>query len=59
MDKKHTLLCIMGESACGKDTLVNQLCERNNYSKLISYTTRPHRDNEGNTHIFVDEDTYS
>ena len=58
MDKKHTLLCIMGESACGKDTLVNQLCERNNYSKLISYTTRPRRDNEGNTHIFVDEDIY-
>lgn len=58
MDKKHTLLCIMGESACGKDTLVHQLCERNNLSQLISYTTRSCRNNEGNTHIFVDEDTY-
>ena len=57
-NKEHTLLCVMGESACGKDTLINQLCERNNYSNLISYTTRPRREHEGDTHIFVDEDTY-
>jgi len=49
----------MGESSCGKDTLVNELCRRNHLNQIISYTTRPRRINEGDTHIFVDEDTYT
>lgn len=58
-NKEHVLMCIMGESSCGKDTLVNQLCQKNGYDQLISYTTRPQRVNEGTTHVFVDEDTYN
>lgn len=58
MQNKHVLMCIMGESACGKDTLVNELCKRNGWTQLISYTTRPQRRNEGATHIFVDTDIY-
>jgi guanylate kinase len=58
MNKEHVLLCIMAESAAGKDTLVNQLCEKTNYRQLISYTTRPRRVNEGDTHIFVTEEDY-
>ena len=56
--KEHTLLCIMGKTACGKDSLVNKLCERTALKSITSYTTRPRRENEGNTHIFVSEDDY-
>ena len=56
--KEHVLLCVMAESSAGKDTLVNKLCEKTGYSQLISYSTRPRRDNEGDTHIFVTEADY-
>ena len=57
-NKEHTLLCVMGRTACGKDSLVNKLCERTGLKQIISYTTRPRRVNEGDTHIFVSEDDY-
>lgn len=57
-NKEHILLCIMGRTASGKDSLVNKLCERTGLKQIISYTTRPRRENEGNTHIFTTEDTY-
>ena len=57
-NKEHVLLCIMGRTACGKDSIVNKLCERTNLKQLISYTTRERRVNEGDTHIFVAEDDY-
>lgn len=59
MNKEHTLLCIMGKTACGKDSLVNKLTERTGLKSITSYTTRPRRENEGNTHIFVNEDDYN
>lgn len=58
-NKEHVLLCIMAESASGKDTLANLLCERNGFNAVLSHTTRPRRDNEGETHVFVAEDTYN
>ena len=58
MNKEHVLLCVMAESSAGKDTLVNKLCEKTGYSQLISYSTRPRRTNEGDTHIFVTESDY-
>lgn len=58
-NKKHTLLCVMGRTACGKDSLVNKLCERTKLKSITSYTTRPRRENEGDTHIFVNEDDYN
>ena len=58
MNKEHVLMCVMAESAAGKDKLVNELCNRNHLTQLISYTTRVKRTNEGDTHIFVDEETY-
>lgn len=57
-NKEHVLFCIMGESAAGKDTLINRLCQITNFTQLISFTTRPQRNNEGATHIFVDTNTY-
>lgn len=58
MNKEHVLMCVMAESAAGKDKLVNELCNRNHLTQLISYTTRARRANEDDTHIFVDEETY-
>ena len=57
-NKEHVLFCIMAESAAGKDTLIDRLCQMSNFTQLISFTTRPQRDNEGATHIFVDEEFY-
>lgn len=59
MNKEHILLCIMAESAAGKDSLANLLCERNSFSAILSHTTRPRRINEGETHVFVTENTYN
>lgn len=56
--KEHTLLLIMGRTASGKDTLVDKLCECMNLKQVISFTTRPRRDNEGDTHIFVGEEDF-
>lgn len=59
MSDERVLICVLGESSSGKDTLVNQICKTSNLTRLISYTTRPQRKNEGATHIFVDEDIYN
>lgn len=55
---EHVLLCVMGRSASGKDTLVNMLCERTGLKQVISYTTRERRVNEGETHIFISDEEY-
>ena len=52
----HTVFLIVGESSSGKDSLVNKICEECGYKQLISYATRPRRENEGDTHIFISED---
>lgn len=57
-DKEHVLLCLIGKTACGKDTLATMLCERVGLKQIISYTTRPRRTNEGDTHIFISDAEY-
>lgn len=57
-NKEHVLFCIMGESSCGKDSLISKLCEKTGHTAICSYTTRPRRDGEGDTHIFVDDVAY-
>lgn len=57
-NKEHVLICLMGKTASGKDTLANKLCERTGLRQIISYTTRERRANEGETHIFVSDDEY-
>lgn len=57
-NKEHVLLCIMGKTASGKDSLVNKLCERTGLKAVNSYTTRDRRVGEGNTHIFTTKATY-
>ena len=57
-NKEHVLLCIMGKTASGKDSLVNTLCQRTGLTAITSYATRPRRNNEGNTHIFSTREAY-
>ena len=57
-NNEHVLLCVIGRTACGKDSLVNKLCERTGLKAITSYTTRPRRENEGDTHIFTTKETY-
>lgn len=57
-NKEHILLCVLGRTSCGKDTLVNKLCERTGLTAITSYTTRPRRNGEGNTHIFSTKEVY-
>ena len=57
-NKEHVLLCILGRTSCGKDTLVNKLCERTGLTAITSYTTRPRRNGEGDTHIFSTKEVY-
>lgn len=57
-NKEHVLLCLMGKTASGKDTLAQKLCERTGLRQVISYTTRERRVNEGDTHIFISDEEY-
>ena len=57
-NNEHILLCVMGRTASGKDSLVAKLCERTDLKAIISYTTRPRRTNEGDTHIFTTKEQY-
>lgn len=54
----NKLFCVMAETGAGKDTLVKRLCEDTGMKAIVSYTTRPRRTNEGDTHIFVDDSVY-
>ena len=47
---------IVGRSGTGKDTLANILTEQYGLQQVISYTTRPKRFPEENTHRFVTEE---
>ena len=48
------LFLVIGESAAGKDTVVNLLCTRYGYTKVVSSTTRPRRSSEtGQEHTFL------
>lgn len=49
----NKMLCILGRSGAGKDTLAMQLEKEYGLSRVISYTTRPRRKGETGTHIFV------
>lgn len=50
-----TVFLVVGESSSGKDSLVTKLCEETEFTQLKSYATRPRRENEGDTHIFISE----
>lgn len=53
-----TIFLIAGESSSGKDSLVSKLCNETGLNQLISFSTRPRRDGEGDTHIFITEEEF-
>lgn len=57
-NKEHVLLCVLGRTGSGKDSVTNKLCDRTGLKTITSYTTRPRRENEGETHIFTTEEVY-
>ena len=54
--KKHlkNVYLIVGRSGSGKDSIVDGVVNQG-YSRIVSYTTRPRRLNEKNTHIFISD----
>lgn len=54
------MLCIIGKTASGKDTTVNELITKHNFKKLITYTTRPMRKGEKQniTYHFISEEDF-
>ena len=54
-----TLYLIVGKSGSGKDTVINKICEFYHYTKVVSYTTRPKRYEDEDTHIFVTDKDYN
>ena len=55
-----SLLVLMGKSCSGKDTIANELVNKHGYESLVSYTTRPMRDDEiqDQTYHFISEDEF-
>lgn len=54
---KHMIIALVGESGSGKSTIAKHLVEKHGFETIVSYTTRPPRDNEidGVDYHFVDE----
>jgi guanylate kinase len=53
----ETKFLIVAPSGAGKDTMANNTAELWDLKVLVSYTTRPRRFPEENSHIFIDADT--
>lgn len=53
------LYCIIGQSASGKDTILEQVCEKLNIPRLKSHTTRPQGKGEGDTYVFDTKDDFT
>ena len=55
------LICLVGETARGKDTVARYLQQHYNMKAVVSHTTRPKRESEtdGVEHYFIDNFTAS
>ena len=40
------ILILVGKTASGKDTILNQLVKKHGYKKIVTYTSRPMRKGE-------------
>lgn len=54
------MIAFIGKSASGKDTIVNMLCQKYGYHKIVTTTTRPPRPGEidGVTYDFVNNEEF-
>lgn len=56
---KQTIFCIMGYTASGKDSIADAVSSKCGIPKVVSFTTRPKRENEdGTKHLFISEDAF-
>lgn len=56
---KAPFICLLvGPSGSGKTTIANILCNRNGWSQVASYTTRPPRHAFEEGHTFITEDDF-
>lgn len=58
---KTKIIAIFGKSGAGKDALQNLLIKLHpNFNKIVSFTTRPKRDNEieGRDYFFIDNNKF-
>jgi guanylate kinase len=58
-NKEHVVMLIVGKTSSGKSSLIKKLCERAGLKQLLSYTTRPRRNEQDNDHTFVSMDEYT
>lgn len=58
---KRKLICILGQTCSGKDSIANALVKNYGHKTICSYTTRPKRDNEveGREHYFVTDEEFN
>jgi guanylate kinase len=56
MKLMQTKFIIAGRTGSGKDYLTNYLCDTFGLKQLLSYTTRPQRFENENTHIFITDE---
>lgn len=54
------MIIIIGKTASGKDTIVKELCLNHNFKKIVTYTTRPMRENEinGTTYHYISNEEF-
>jgi len=50
----NVLFCIAGMTSSGKDSIMRELNKLYGWQQVISYTTRPRRIGEGETHVFIE-----
>lgn len=44
--EENEILILLGKTASGKDSILNKLVLEHGYKKIVTYTTRPMRENE-------------
>lgn len=54
MDNR-TIVLLVGESGVGKSTLARHMTDKYGWKEVVSYTTRPPRTPDEDTHIFVND----
>ena len=55
------IIVLLGASGSGKSTIENELATHHGFEKIISYTTRPHRNGEinGKDYYFTNNETFN